>query len=148
MYHRGQGEQEITIADCINTDGTCGTSNPGKKNCNPPENVLCDQDDQFVPFGKKRITSGSKEYFEDDPAFKQKRKEDLQHLSKEDQKWIEGRKKKQDEQDKQYDEFLNQAPQETGTSHAATIEHVSAFGTYFLLHSIVYLNLTRLYGER
>lgn len=147
MYHRGQGEQEITIADCINTGGTCGTQNPSKKNCKLPADVLCDQDDQFVPFGKKRTAPGA-ENFEVDRAFQQKRKEDLQHLSKEDQEWIEDRKKQQDKQDKQYDEFLNQAPQETGTSHAATIEHVSAFGTYFLLHSIVYLNLTRLYGER
>ena len=147
MYHRGQGEQEITIADCINTGGTCGTPIPSKKNCKLPADVLCDQDDQFVPFGKKRIKNGA-ENFEGDPAFEQKRKEDLQHLSKEDRKWIEDRKKQQDEQDKMYEEFLNQAPEETGTSHAATIEHVSAFGTYFLLHNIVYLNLTRLYGER
>lgn len=147
MYHRGQGEQEITIADCINTGRTCGTPIPSKKNCKLPADVLCDQEDQFVPFGKKRIENGA-ENFENDRAFEQKRKEDLQHLSKEDQEWIEDRKKQQDEQDKMYEEFLNQAPEETGTSHAATIEHVSAFGTSFLLHNIVYLNLTRLYGER
>ncbi len=148
MYHRGQGEQEITITDCINTGGTCGTSRPSTGKCELPADVLCDQEDQFVPFGKQKNNKGTKPEYIDDPDFEAKRKKDLQHLTKEDQEWIEDRKQKQDEQDEQYDTFLNQEPQETGTSHAATIEHVSAFGTYFLLHSIVYLNLTRLYGER
>ena len=131
MYHRGQGEQEISITDCINTGGKCGTTKPSNVKCKLPADVLCDQDDQFVPFGKQKIIKGIKPEYIDDLDFEAKRKEDLQHLSKEEQEWIEGRKKEQDKQDKQYETFLNQGPEETGTSHAATIEHVSACCTFF-----------------
>ena len=99
-----------------------GQKSSGPPNCtgSVPEDALCDQEGQFKPFGKIE----EREKWVPDPAYEAAREETLKHLPDDEKDWINKRKKAQEGQDKAFDEFLDRAPQETGTSHAAMIEHV------------------------
>lgn len=124
-----------------------GQKSSGPPNCtgNVPKDALCDQEGQFKPFGKIYNGSG----WVPDPAYEAARKETLKHLPDDEKDWINKRKKAQEGQDEAFDEFLDMAPQETGTSHAAMIEHVrhifqvNFFSTVLIMYVLCCTNTTK-----
>lgn len=100
-----------------------------------PDDMLCDQGDQFTPFGKLPKKDNFYQQVDDDriDELKQGYHDKLVSEGKvtaSDADYLKKRKRDQEQQDEDYDEFLDKEPKEDGTSHAAVMEHVMRLTTH------------------
>ena len=82
------------------------------RRCKSEKNILCDQEEQFLPYEPEAIVRGKNET-------EQQKKE---------REWQEKRRENQEKQSEQLEKFYDSGPREDGTSHAGVMEHVSFFG--------------------
>ena len=99
--------------------------------------TLCDQNDQFVEFGERTAKdSKTATKLVKDERVVEFTEPHLESLVKEgkikndEKEYLMERKAAQDQQDKEYDDFLDREPREDGTSHAASMEHVMRLTTH------------------
>ena len=86
-----------------------------EKRCKVDKNILCDQEEQFMPYTPDPVTAPVTETAQE----------------KKEREWQEARKKRQEKQTEQLEEFYDAGPREDGTSHAGVMEHVSFLGCIF-----------------
>ena len=84
------------------------------RRCKSEKNILCDQEEQFLPYEPKAIVPDKNET-------EQQKKE---------REWQEKRRETQEKQNKQLEKFYDSGPREDGMSHAGVMEHVSFLGNY------------------
>tara|TARA_B100000900_G_scaffold392540_1_gene388130 strand:+ start:4516 stop:5649 length:1134 start_codon:yes stop_codon:yes gene_type:complete len=78
------------------------------RRCKREKSILCDQEEQFLPYEPEPIVQGKSETKQ----------------QKDEREWQEKRRKNQKKQDEQLEEFYDSGPREDGTSHAGVMEHV------------------------